>query len=98
MNNGMNRLFLIVGIAIAIVALMFLSQGIKKAAPTDEDLQQQAQQDAQKEAAKTAPPPPCPETITCPREVACGDADIACRRNRRQSGHCESPHFSRLGV
>ena len=51
----MNRLFLMIGVGIAIVALLFLSQGIKKASPTDEDLRKQAQEAAQK---STPPPPP----------------------------------------
>jgi hypothetical protein len=55
----MNRLYLIAGVLILIVALVFLSQGIKKASPTDEELQQQAQQDAQK-VQKKAPPAPVP--------------------------------------
>lgn len=53
----MNRLFLMIGVAIAIVALLFLGQGIKKASPSDEDLRKE-QADAQK--AQTPPPPPAP--------------------------------------
>jgi hypothetical protein len=54
----MNRLFLMIGVGIAIVALLFLSQGIKKASPTDEDLQKQAQEAAQKNAPPTPPAAP----------------------------------------
>lgn len=76
----MNRLFLIVGVCIAIIALMFLSQGIRKASPTDEDLQQQAQKDAQKTAPQAAPPAPKPTapekpsvvTLTLPAEETVG--------------------------
>lgn len=58
----MNRLYLIAGVLILIVALVFLSQGIKKASPTDEDLQQQAQQEAQKEQQQKTPPAPSAPT------------------------------------
>ncbi len=54
----MNRLFLIAGLLILVAAMVFLSQGIKRNSPTDEDLQQQAQQaqqDAQKAQQKAAP-------------------------------------------
>jgi len=62
----MNRLYLIAGVIILITAMVFLSQGIKRASPSDEDLQQQAQQaqqdahDAQKKAAATPAGPPKP--------------------------------------
>ncbi len=52
----MNRLFLIVGIVILIAALAFLNQGIKKASPTDADLEQQAQQAAQAKSQPAAAP------------------------------------------
>jgi len=57
----MNRLLIILAIGIAIVALFFLNQGIKKASPTDEDLQQ-----AQEAAQKAAPPPSAPTPTPTP--------------------------------
>jgi len=73
----MNRLFLMIGVGIAIVALLFLSQGIKKASPTDEDLQKQAQEAAQKNAPPTppsAPPAKVPSASDAqPAEEALGD-------------------------
>ena len=87
-SNGMNRLFLIIGIAIMIAALVFLSQGIKKASPTDKDLEQQyqdAQQEAQKKAEeaqkKSAPPAaagkPSAATDALPAEETVGNPATA---------------------
>ena len=77
----MNRLFLMIGVGIAIVALLFLSQGIKKASPTDEDLQKQAQEAAQKNAPPTppsAPPAKIPSAADAqPPEEALGDPATA---------------------
>jgi len=78
----MNRLFLIVGVGIAIVALLLLNEGIKKAAPTDEDLQKQAQQESQKAAPPPAPKPSAPvktATVTpnLPAEETVGDPATA---------------------
>ena len=77
----MNRLFLMIGVGIAIVALLFLSQGIKKASPTDEDLQKQAQEAAQKNAPPTppsAPPAKVPSAADAqPPEESLGDPATA---------------------
>lgn len=79
----MNRLFLIAGVAILIAALAFLNQGIKKASPTDADLQQQAQEQQEKAneahgktAADTKAPTgsqPSPMTEALPAEETVGD-------------------------
>ena len=56
----MNRLLVIVGVALMIVALAFLNQGIHKIAPTEAEVDKQQQQLAQKQAEeaqkKNAPP------------------------------------------
>ena len=54
----MNRLGLIAGVVLLIVVLVFLNQGIRKATPTDEDLQRQAQEQAQKQTPAAMPKPP----------------------------------------
>ncbi len=76
----MNRVFALIGVGIAIAALAFLSQGIKKNAPTDEDLQKQAQaeqtaaQNAAPPAARTTQPPASTVlTSTLPAEIADGN-------------------------
>ena len=83
----MNRVFALIGVGIAIVALMFLSQGIKKAAPTDEDLQKQAQEESQTANQKAAPPAPSPKPVaptkpglltpTLPAEETVGNPALA---------------------
>jgi len=80
----MNRLFLMIGVGIAVVALLFLSQGIKKASPSDADLQKQAQEDAQKNAPPTPPAPPpsaaaklAADTGVQPSEETVGDPAAA---------------------
>ena len=74
----MNRLFLMIGVGIAIVALLFLSQGIKKASPTDEDLQKLAQEAAQKNAPPTPPAAPAAKAPLAagaqPSEESLGDS------------------------
>lgn len=77
----MNRWFLILGVGILIAALAFLNQGIKKAAPTDADLQQ-AQQQSQPPAPAAPPRPAAPlkpsaSPAALPAEETVGDPATA---------------------
>ena len=72
----MNRLFVIAGLAILVVALVFLNQGIKKSGVSDSDDAPPPQS-----AAKPAPqaPPPAPPTgpAALPAEQALGNPSTA---------------------
>ena len=93
----MNRLFLMVGLAIMIAALAFLNQGIKKASPTDKDLEQQQQQ-AQQEAQKKAEEAQETGGACCAGPAFRRHGCLAVRGNDRQSGDSAASHSSRLGV
>lgn len=70
----MNRGFVIALVLILGVALVYLTQGVRKASPTEADEQQaqeQAQQQAQKdaEAKQAASPAPMPSGVLAPEET-----------------------------
>ena len=78
----MNRVFVIIGLVILAVGLVYLNQGISKTAPTEDAVeqaqqkQQQAQSDAQQKAIAARVTPSGPETAL-PSEETVGNPQTA---------------------